>query len=264
MVLASAHARAGDEPSPDTTDAVVWHDLECGRYDADLVLWRELAQAAGAGASVLDVGAGTGRVALDLAQAGHPVTAIELDAILLNALRRRAHGTGVRALAGDARTFGLCQRDFALCIAPMQTVQLLGGSEERGAFLTRAREHLRPGGLLACAIVADPQPFDCAAGDSGPSAEIARAHGSLYISRATRVRVNRDVVRIERERSVVPAGHAPDARLHARETDVVELDRVTPAQLRREGRAAGLRPEPVRLIGSTEDHVGSTVVILRA
>ena len=41
---------------------VVWHDVECGGYDADLTLWQELAREAGG--PVLDVGAGTGRVAL--------------------------------------------------------------------------------------------------------------------------------------------------------------------------------------------------------
>ena len=47
-------------------DDVVWHDVECGRYDADLPLWHELAAQADHG--VLDVGAGTGRVALKLAE----------------------------------------------------------------------------------------------------------------------------------------------------------------------------------------------------
>ena len=37
---------------------MVWHDVECGGYDADLTLWRELAREAGG--PVLDVGAGTG------------------------------------------------------------------------------------------------------------------------------------------------------------------------------------------------------------
>ena len=43
---------------------VLWHDLECGGYDLDLPLWRELADREGS--PVLDVGAGTGRVAPDL------------------------------------------------------------------------------------------------------------------------------------------------------------------------------------------------------
>jgi hypothetical protein len=63
----AAHGR--DRPRGSTE--VVWHDLECGAYRADLPLWRELAARARFGSPILDVGAGTGRVALDLARAGH-------------------------------------------------------------------------------------------------------------------------------------------------------------------------------------------------
>ena len=66
--------------------AVIWHDLECGYYELDLPLWRELAD--GARGPVLDIGAGTGRVALDLARRGHEVVALDRDAELLAALRR--------------------------------------------------------------------------------------------------------------------------------------------------------------------------------
>ena len=68
-------------------DHVVWHDVECGAYDADLPLWRELAREAPDG--VLDVGAGTGRVALDLARHGFAVTALDREPELL-ALQREA------------------------------------------------------------------------------------------------------------------------------------------------------------------------------
>ena len=56
------------------SQAVIWHDVECGRYAADLPLWRGLADEASG--PVLDVGAGTGRVAIDLARRGHEVTAL--------------------------------------------------------------------------------------------------------------------------------------------------------------------------------------------
>jgi len=46
--------------------AVVWHDLECGAYLEDLPVWQRLA--AQHGNPILDVGAGTGRVTLDLAR----------------------------------------------------------------------------------------------------------------------------------------------------------------------------------------------------
>src|SRR3954451_14890535 len=85
----------------------VWHDVECGAYEADLALWRELAQKTNDG--VLDVGAGTGRVALRLAYAGHEVTALDVDAELLEVLEHRAAeaGVSIATVAADAAAFTL-------------------------------------------------------------------------------------------------------------------------------------------------------------
>jgi SAM-dependent methyltransferase len=253
MVLSNAHA-------------VVWHDLECGCYTADLPLWRELAARADTGAQaqpLLDVGAGTGRVALDLAARGHSVTALDLEVQLLGVLRERAAraGTPVETVCADARTFALRQRNFAVCLAPMQTVQLLGGAAGRVAFLRQAHAHLRPGGLLACAIVSDIEPFDCAAGDPGPSAETVDVDGCHFVSRAISVQVADHSMRIERERSV--RGEMPTGKATA-ERDVVELDRLSASQLRREGHEVGLVSAGTRSIPATQEHVGSEVVLLRA
>ena len=64
---------------------VLWHDLECGPYRADLPLWRWLAGREGG--PVLDVGAGTGRVTLELAREGHELVALDRDAGLLRELK---------------------------------------------------------------------------------------------------------------------------------------------------------------------------------
>jgi SAM-dependent methyltransferase len=239
---------------------VVWHDLECGSYRADLALWRELAERSAISADpvrVLDLGAGAGRVALDLARAGHALTALDLDHDLLGALRERAAelGVEVEAVCADARTFELSRRDFDLCLMPMQTVQLLGGPDERVAFLRRTRAHLRDGGLLAIAIVTAVEPFDCSGGDIGPSAEVARIDGRRYETRATRVRVLEERIEIERERRIDGS---------ASQRDVIELDRVSASRLEYEGRKAGFHPDRVRELSPTRDHVGSTVVMLRA
>ena len=87
----------------DARDRVRWHDLECGGYAVDLGLWRELAAAADG--PVLDVGAGTGRVALDLARHGVRVTALDVDGALLAELAARAgaEGLDVPVLEADAR-----------------------------------------------------------------------------------------------------------------------------------------------------------------
>jgi hypothetical protein len=45
---------------------------------------------------------------------------------------------------------------------------------------------------------------------------------------------------------------------------VDELERLSPRTFRREGDAAGLRPERDRAVPPTDDHAGSTVVMLRA
>jgi SAM-dependent methyltransferase len=258
-----------------STEAV-WHNLECGAYRADLSLWHELADRSKIGrhgGPILDVGAGSGRVALDLARAGHRVIALDLDPNLLGALRERAADVEIETVCANACSFVLGRHDFVLCLAPMQTIQLLGDSG-RVAFLRRARAHLRPGGLLACAIVTTLEPFDCADGDIGPTPETARVNGALYVSRATRVSVTGRRFAIERERRIVSSGERgqgdePGGRHFSGveptvERNIIELDRVSVSRLEREAIAVGLRPEPAREIPPTDDHVGSTVVMLRA
>ncbi|MDQ3768733.1 MAG: class I SAM-dependent methyltransferase, partial [Actinomycetota bacterium] len=188
--------------------SVLWHDLECSTYTADLPLWRELA-ASGAHppGPILDVGAGTGRVALDLARAGHEVVALDRDDVLLDALRERAaeEGLDVRTVTGDARAFAL-NGIFRLVLAPMQTVQLLGGPESVESFLRCAAEHLRPGGLLAAAL-AEAVPFGDDVAGGLPPPDILETGGWLYASHPVAVRPGPDGgAWLERRREAV----APD------------------------------------------------------
>jgi SAM-dependent methyltransferase len=255
----------GRPPCGEARPQVVWHDLECGAYRADLRLWRELADAAApepGSEPILDVGAGTGRVALDLLRRGHRVIALDIDAELLGALAGRAGAGEIETVCADARTLDLRRSDLALVLVPMQTIQLLGGSAGRGAFLARARAHLRPEGLLACAIVTKLVLFDCAAGDLGPSVESTRVGGCLFESRDLSVRLDGETVVIERERRIRPQDTG--ALAPAAELNVIELDRLEVSQLQREGARAGLSLAGTAEVPASEDHVGSTVVMFRA
>jgi SAM-dependent methyltransferase len=244
---------------------VAWHDLECGGYSVDLSFWLSLAERLDG--PILDVGAGTGRVTLTLARAGHAVTAVDREPALLDALRERATGLSVQTVRADARSLALERRDYALCVMPMQTIQLLEGVEGRVAFLRGARRHVRPGGLVACAILGELEPFDCSDGRIGPAAERARVGELEYVSRAIRVAESRRAVTIERERQILDRGPAARERGRARELlrerDAIELDRVGVARIERDARDAGLRPEPAVAVAATDEHVGSTVVMLR-
>jgi SAM-dependent methyltransferase len=252
------------------TAEVVWHDLECGDYRADLALWHELA-AAHPG-PILEIGAGTGRVALELARAGHAVTALERAPALLEALRARTGADSVHTVRADARRFRLPASHYALCLVPMHTIQLFGGLAERACFLRCARATLRRGGLLACAVLARVEPFSFGENETGPAPETVLIDDMLYISRPTRVTLRRRTVEIERERSVVTLAashldaehHPPLASQRPVQRDVTELQRLTARTLEREARAVGLRVEEARDVEATEDHIGSTVVMLRA
>jgi SAM-dependent methyltransferase len=233
---------------------VVWHDVECGAYAEDLPLWRELA-AAHRG-PVLDVGAGTGRVALHLAARGHAVVALDRSAALLAALRERAGGLPIETVEADARAFALGERRFPLVLVPMQTIQLLGGGAGRAAFLRCARAHLAPGGVLAIAIADALEAFD-AGRDVPPVPDIREIDGIVYASRPVAVREEPERSAIHRVRETVDA-----AGRRTVEDDVIHLDRLDAPGLEAEAAAHGLRALRPRRIPPTDDYVGSTVVML--
>jgi SAM-dependent methyltransferase len=236
---------------------IVWHDVECGGYAEDLPLWQELAREEAG--PVLDVGAGTGRVALDLARAGHEVTALDLDRELLDELAARAAhaGVAVRTEQGDAAGFELTGPPYGLILVPMQTIQLLPGRAARAAFLSSARAHLASAGLVALAVTEEFIPF-VADPDDPLVPDRGERDGWHYLSYPVAIRERGDQFVLERLRLSV----APDGTREG-EDDAIALATLSAAELEREGTVAGLRPEPRRVIPETAAHLGSTVVLLR-
>jgi SAM-dependent methyltransferase len=236
--------------------SAIWHDLECGSYAADLPLWRSLAEREGD--PILEVGAGTGRVAIDLSTRGHRVTALERDGELVAELRRRAGGLDLTVVHDDARTFELDEQ-FALCLVPMQTIQLLDGPAGRAAFLERARRHLNTGGLLAVAIAERLDLYEVTDGGPEPLPDVCEREGVVYASRPTAVRIADGRLVLERRRETVDREGRRDVEDHA-----ISLDRLTAAELEEEARAVGLSPSDRATIEPTPDYAGSEVVTVRA
>jgi SAM-dependent methyltransferase len=237
--------------------SAVWHDVECAAYTADLELWRDLADRAGG--PVLDLGCGTGRVALDLAARGHSVTGVDSDPALVEELQARAaeRALPVSAVAADARALDL-GRTFALAISPMQVVQLLGGWEGRARMLAAVRRHLEAGALFAAALA---NPFDGWSETESlpPLPDVREQEGWVYSSTPVDVRRTDGAFVIERRREAVsPAGD------HSEEMSTIELDTVTAAELEAEAAGHGFLARARRAVPPTPDYVGSDVVVLEA
>ncbi len=234
----------------------IWHDVECGAYAADLPLWAELAHESKG--SVLELGAGTGRVSLALAAERIDVTALERSPALLAALRERARERAleVKVIAADARDLA-ARGEFALVLAPMQFAHLLGGSDGRRRTLERCATALRPGGAVALAILADVPATGLP--DAPPYPDVREIDGWIYSSQPIEVRRTPGGLESRRLRQVVsPAGELSDS------LDLIHLDAVRAAELEAEGAAAGLSARERIPIPPTDDHLGSTVVVLEA
>jgi SAM-dependent methyltransferase len=235
-----------------TASAATWHDVEHGSYDADLPLWRQLADSIGG--PILDLGAGTGRVAVDLAAQGHDVVALDSDPELLAELSERS--ALVTTVHQDARAFDL-DAEFPLIIAPMQLVQILGGHEGRLAMLRCVHAHLSPDGLFAAA---NSDPADAVPEEllPPPLPDIIERDGWVFSSQPLTMYEEEGGVVIERRRQAV----SPTGELQ--EEDVrIELDVVTLDEFEAAAREAGLRPVARKIIPETRDHIGSTVVLCR-
>lgn len=237
--------------------AVIWHDIECGGYEADLALWRETVD--GAEGPLLDLGCGTGRVAFDLARAGHELYGLDLDPELVAAFNHRAAAAGLSATAtvGDARDFSLGP-EFAIVLAPMQLIQLLATPAERVACMGCARRHLRPGGTMAIAIV-DGFPDELIEEAPPPLPDTREIDGWVYSSLPLDATLDAGAIVVRRLRQTVsPQGGLSD------ELDEIPLRLLSAETVEAEALEAGFALAGRLQVSPTDAHVGSVVVLLEA
>jgi SAM-dependent methyltransferase len=236
-------------PVPPTRDAsVIWHEAECGSYEADLALWEDLAEG-----DVLELGCGTGRVALHLARRGRRVTGLDAELALVEALNERAGELPLVGVHGDARDFDL-DSAFDLVLAPMQLIQLFADAAERSRCLRCAAAHLKPGGLSAFAIVESvPDPVD----GLPPLPDTREVDGWVYSSLPIEAALGEEGLRSRRLRQTVsPTGELSEV------LDEILLARLDSSTLEAEAEAVGLKPAGRRAVPASAEHVGSTVVLL--
>jgi SAM-dependent methyltransferase len=143
--------------SPDSgriNDRVAWCEIENDGYTADLSLWSGLCSPEPLGGSpaptrgartVLELGAGVGRVSVGLRALGADVCALDVEQELLDELVRRAEARGVgeiHPICADARSYTSRGCRFDLVIAPQAFVQMFEARADRVSIMACAASHL--------------------------------------------------------------------------------------------------------------------------
>ena len=136
------------------SEEVAWCEIENAEYTADLDLWTGLCSpeplkgspAPTFGAkTVLELGAGVGRVSVPLRALGADVWALDSEQELLDELVRRAQAGGIGEIfpiRADARSYANLGRRFDLVIASQVFVQMFEARADRVAIMGRAARHL--------------------------------------------------------------------------------------------------------------------------
>ena len=128
---------------------------------------------------VLELGAGTGRIVIPVAETGIHVTAVDLDLRMTERLRRKVAAlpqnlqSRIAIHQADMRSFVLPDR-YALVMIPFRAFLHNLTWDDQLAALERAYEHLKPGGELALNVFHPSLAFMSA--NAGAYAGVWRAH----------------------------------------------------------------------------------------
>lgn len=107
------------------------------------------------GGRVLEMGVGTGRLAVPLAAAGLKVTGVDASSEMLERLRARPGAEGIEAIQGDFVTVD-AGGPYDVVLVAFSTLFLVPSQQGQLACLANARRHLNPcGSLIIEAFVPD-------------------------------------------------------------------------------------------------------------
>lgn len=125
------------------------YDLEYGTAGLDVPFYLALAERADG--TVLDVATGTGRIALAIAEAGHEVTAVDVNPAMVEFAIDKDVDETVTWVEQDARELKV-RGKFGLAIVAGNALQQFVANDDRAAVLKAIYRQLAPGATFAFAI----------------------------------------------------------------------------------------------------------------
>jgi SAM-dependent methyltransferase len=111
------------------------------------------------GGPALDLGVGTGRVAIPLRRLGIAVHGIDASLPMIESLRARAEGVEIPVLHGDFATASLGATRYSLVYSLVSTVFLLPSLTSQQACLENVARHLAPDGVFVSEAFRDDESF---------------------------------------------------------------------------------------------------------
>lgn len=143
-------------PEYDRTDAGFYDRFSTG-IDGDVSFYVE--EARKASGPVLEIGCGTGRIMIPIADSGVPIVGLDRAPAMLEIARGKVAGRSVgtrqriRMVESDMRAFDLDQR-FSLVVIPYRTFSYMLTEEDQRSTLMHINDHLIDHGRLVFDVMA--------------------------------------------------------------------------------------------------------------
>ena len=130
---------------------------------------------------ILEIGAGTGRTTIPVAELGKPVTALDISESMLSRAKSKAASHSIRFRIGDFRSLSLGQT-FGLILAPGRVFEHALSDAERQSAFGGCACHLKQTGILALHVWGPPADTDSTSPEKTMSIGPTDQHGTLLFS----------------------------------------------------------------------------------
>lgn len=108
------------------------------------------------GEPLLELGAGTGRLAIPLAESGRQVVAVDSSAAMLERLREKGPGPSLTTVCADMARLPMLETTFGVVLIAFNTFFNLADADEQRRCLEGVRRLVRPDGALAVETIVFP------------------------------------------------------------------------------------------------------------